>query len=139
MGYKEIDMKKFNENIELYYEWKTLSGKIQNNDGRKLNFPESISENLCCFVNDYKRSTGKGSEDAIAKDGRLVQIKATGNFKKDLSSFGPKSKFDELHFVRVDIERDKIEMYEIPVKNLEDIKVNKDKKFTDFQSEDNTF
>jgi len=101
-----------------------------------LNFPESISENLCCFVNDYKRSTGKGSEDVIAKDGRLVQIKATCNFKKALSSFGPKSKFDELYFIRVDTEHDKIEMHEIPVKNLEDIKVNKDKKITGFQSEE---
>jgi hypothetical protein len=50
----------------------------------------------------------EGSYDAKSSKGNLIQIKATSRFENDLTSFGPRSKFDKLHFARFDIEKDEV-------------------------------
>jgi hypothetical protein len=53
-------------------------------------------------------ATDEGSYDAISSDGKTIQVKATSKFDDDLSSFGPRSVFDFLHFARFDTEKDEV-------------------------------
>lgn len=135
MGLKKISKDDLNECIDIYFEWKELSLKIKKQYGRGLNFPELISEYLCCYLNKFEHSTGKGSEDAVGKNGKKIQIKASSNYNKDLSSFGPKSKFDELHFVRLNQKMDELEFYKISTKKLDKVEVKKDISFSERQKE----
>ena len=57
---------------------------------------------------NFSLATGEGSYDAINSKGETIQIKTTSNFDRDLTTFGPKSKFDKLHFVRFDIKKDEV-------------------------------
>ncbi|WP_330463645.1 Bsp6I family restriction endonuclease [Metamycoplasma gateae] len=96
---------------------------------------EAITENLACILNNYKlRSSCGGSEDAITIDNKKVQIKATSNYDDDLTSFGPKSTFDILEFLRSNLEEDEFYCYRIPIENLGIIRVNKYKTFNQKQS-----
>lgn len=135
MSLKKISKTKFEKCIDVYFEWKKLSEKIKEEYGRGLNLPEMISEYICCYVNGFEHSTGKGSEDAIGKDGKEIQIKATSNYNSDLSSFGPKSKFEELHFVRLNQNKDFMELYQIPIEELEEVEVKKNTTFRERQKE----
>jgi hypothetical protein len=131
----EIDNIKFKEAIEIYQLWKNLDAKIKTFYSRGVNIHEAITEIIVCFVNGFPLSLGGGSEDAInPKNNFKVQIKATSNFNRDLTSFGPKSKFDELHFVRLDYEKDIMFLYNIPI-NLLGLNVNKNKTFDEVKKE----
>ncbi len=125
------------QDIELIYKlWKKLNSKISSHYSRVINLPEVISENLVCILNNYEihNSVG-GSEDAISKIGQKIQIKATSNFNYDLTSFGPKSKFDILEFVRLDKSNDTFYLYRIPVSMLANLLVNKKQTFTQQQEQ----
>ena len=61
-------------------------------------------------------------------------MKATSNFETDLTSFGPKSEFDILHFARLNRETDELYLYDIPLDTLYDVKVSKNKTFKDKQN-----
>ncbi|WP_368294114.1 Bsp6I family type II restriction endonuclease [Dehalobacter sp. TBBPA1] len=135
MGLKKISKEDFDECIDIYFEWKKLSKRIKKIYGRGLNFPELVSEYLCCYVNKFEHSTKKGSEDAVGKKGKKIQIKATSNYNSDLSSFGPKSEFDELHFVRLNLEEDKLEFYKISPRRLNKVIVKKNITFKERQKE----
>lgn len=112
--------------FELYFKWKELNLLIKKHYTRGVNLHEAITEHLVCILNNYElHASSGGSEDAITKDNKKVQIKATSNFNDDLTSFGPKSKFDILEFLRLDLENDKFYCYRIPIDNLNNIKVNK--------------
>ncbi|WP_233705585.1 hypothetical protein [Helicobacter cetorum] len=62
-----------------------------------------------------------------------VQIKATSNFNDDLTSFGPKSSFDILEFLRLDQAKDLFYCYRIPIAKLETMHVNSKETFRDKQ------
>lgn len=120
--------------FEIYFKWKELNLLIKKHYTRGVNLHEAITEHLVCILNDYKLHASFGdSEDAITKDNKKVQVKATSNFDDDLTSFGPRSKFDILEFLRLDLENDKFYCYRIPIDNLNDIKVNKDETFNQKQ------
>jgi len=88
----------------LFDIWKKLNiglGKY----GRKVNIPEVISEGMFCVYSEsvrfQKKIKGKGkvSFDTInLKKQRKEQIKAS-SIKKDLTSFGPKTEWDDLFFL----------------------------------------
>lgn len=65
------------------------------------------------------------SEDAVDHNNLKIQIKATSNFNSDLTSFGPKSEFDILHFVRLNQQEDIMYLYKVPTHDLLNIEVNK--------------
>ncbi len=130
---KKVTKKMYDEVIEAYYKWKDLSDLMKKNGARGINIPEGITEPICCYYNNFLWSKDEGSEDAISEDGKKIQIKATSNYNIDLTSFGPRSEFDELHFVRLNQEKNKIELYNIPIIDLLKTKVNSTETFEDQQ------
>ena len=74
-----------------------------------------------------------GSEDAVCEKGRLIQVKASANWSSDLTSFGPTSEFDELHFIRLKQDEEKLYLYNIPLEELYNTKVNKSETFKEQQ------
>lgn len=133
-------MKKIDDNLyekvvkEIYPTWKKLNKKTKSIYPRGVNLHESISEYIVCYVNDYFHSTGSGSEDAIDSSRQKIQIKATSNFDRDLTSFGPTSEFEVLEFARLDQEEDKMYLYKIPIEDLYDVYVNANETFADQQA-----
>lgn len=130
----KIDKQRFDEIREVYFLWKELNTKIKKTYTRGVNLHESITETICCYVNDFYLSIGGGSEDAIDPNtNELIQIKGTSNWDRDLTSFGPNSLFDHLHFVRLNQHDDTMYLYDIPTETLNGIMVNKNYSFRDFQ------
>lgn len=120
-----ITQARFERVIDLYFKWKDLNEGIKKEYPRGINLPEGITEPICCYVNGFELSTGGGSEDAVKLGTEeLVQIKASSNFNSDLTSFGPKSKFDIVHFLRLNQDEDKIYLYDIPVEYINNMAVN---------------
>ncbi|MFH1661533.1 MAG: Bsp6I family type II restriction endonuclease [Candidatus Falkowbacteria bacterium] len=95
------DGKEFKRLFDL---WKKLNIGLEKY-GRKVNIPEVISEGMFCVftgsVRYMKKIRGKGkvSFDTInLKKSNREQIKAT-SIEKDLTSFGPRTEWDDLYFV----------------------------------------
>jgi len=134
---KLISKEKVLKVLEAYFSWKEASEKVRKiNGSRGINLPESISERLVCYLNNFSLAIGEGSYDAVSSEGKFIQIKATSNFEDDLSSFGPRSKFDFLHFARFDINKDELWLYDIPKKGLDSIVLNKKKNETFLQQQE---
>lgn len=126
-----VDEKLFNIACENYFLWKELNTRIKEIYSRGVNLHESITEMICSYVNNFKICFSN-SADAINDLGEKIQIKATSNFNDDLTSFGPKSQFKYLHFLRLNQKEDKLYLYEINIDNLKMINVNKSETF-DYQ------
>jgi hypothetical protein len=99
-----LDKEDGEEFKRLFDLWKTLNVGLEKY-GRKVNIPEVISEGMFCVfsgsVRYIKKTKGKGkvSFDTInLEKSSREQIKAT-SIEKDLTSFGPKTEWDELYFV----------------------------------------
>lgn len=136
MSRQIITRERFEESIELYFLWKHLNDRIKEHYPRGVNLHEAITEPICCYVNGFLLSLGEGSEDAIIPaTEELVQIKATSNFDSDLTSFGPNSNFDYLHFVRLNQKEDKMYLYNIPIENLKTTKVNANETYEEQQNQ----
>ena len=136
MALTKITTERFNKTIELYFKWKDLNLGIKEVYTRGVNLPEAITEPICCYVNDFLLSLGEGSEDAYdSRTNHQIQIKASSNFNSDLTSFGPKSSFDELHFVRLNSQNDIMYLYEIPLQDLYSIKMNANETFSEQQAQ----
>lgn len=132
-GLYKIETKDYIRILDAYKTWKEFDAIMREYSSRGVNLHEGISETIVCYVNDFYHSVGKGSEDAVTNDGKLVQVKATSNFNDDLTSFGPTSKFDLLHFARLDKVDDKLYLYDIPIEELYEVPVNENEKFRDKQ------
>jgi len=85
---------------EIYGNWVNLNAKIYNLGGtRKQNLPEILSEGLFCLEMDMVRTPKNGSYDCYdLKGNKKIQVKASST-KSDLTSFGPKSEWDDLYFM----------------------------------------
>lgn len=132
-GLFEITEKEYNSIFQAYKLWKSFDELMRNVSSRGVNLHEGISEVVVCYVNGYYHSVGEGSEDAKTKNNLKVQVKASSNFEDDLTSFGPKSEFDILHFARLNRETDELYLYDISIDTLYDIKVSKKETFKDKQ------
>ena len=107
-GVFNADVQKFVENdrsvlAEIYREWIGLSGHLKKIGARGVNLPEGLSEGSFCLEMRMYRvyssiSGANASFDAydITKKSR-IQIKSC-SILPDLTSFGPKSVWDELFF-----------------------------------------
>ncbi|MBZ5482407.1 Bsp6I family type II restriction endonuclease [Bacillus sp. T_4] len=134
MPIKEVNQNMYENAISLYFDWKSLNQGTKDLSRRGVNFPEAVTETITCYVNGYYLSEGGGSEDAVVPEtGETIQIKASSNFNSDLTSFGPASKFDYLHFVRLDQVTDEMYLYDIPITDLKEVKVNATQTFRDQQ------
>ncbi len=99
-----LDKKDGVEFKKLFDLWKKLNNGLEKY-GRKVNIPEVISEGMFCVftgsVRYMKKIKGKGkvSFDTInLEKSSREQIKAT-SIETDLTSFGPRTEWDELYFV----------------------------------------
>ena len=115
---------------------------------RGANLPEGISEIAFCLFSGSKRfysmKLNKGKKKASAsfdtfniKTDRTEQIKAC-SVEGDLTSFGPKSEWDDLYFL--DFYRDgkidgSFDVYKIDTKLIYSVKVNANQLFGDQKDE----
>lgn len=131
-----FEKKDLNDFQEIYNEWRSLSRKLNNFNARSINLPEGLSEgSFCLFTGNYRLNNPKlpknvhssfDSYDPITH--KRIQVKACSVIP-DLTSFGPKSVWDELYFL--DFYRDgswdgKYDVYHIPNDLIYNAKVNKD-------------
>lgn len=115
-----IDAARINDVCDSYFKWKDLNNSIKNYVSRGINFPEVISEPMGCYALGLSWNKGSGG-DAQDKDGKKIEMKATSNFDSDLSSFGPKCEFDDLVFLRLDYDNNKLHIYDTGISS-EDLK-----------------
>lgn len=121
----EIDAARINDVCDSYFKWKDLNNSLKNYVSRGINFPETISEPMGCYALGYLWNKGSAG-DAQDREGRKIEMKATSNFNSDLTSFGPKCDFDNLVFLRLDYENNKLYVYDtgIDAEGLKSIPAN---------------
>src|SRR3989344_3470663 len=125
---------------KLYLDWKSLNDRLKRIGTRGINIPETISENaFCLFFEDciriVKLKEGKCSFDCInIKSGSRIQIKAA-SVKYDLTSFGPKSEWDELFFLDFSAGDCSFKVYKIEQDWIYKHKVNKNQTFEEQQAQ----
>lgn len=128
--------------LNMYNLWNELSENLTEYGCRRINFPE-ISELIFCLVYDCWRTNNiSGIEHSSfdcynPKTNARIQIKAT-SVKKDLTSFGPKSIWDELYFMNFypnECYDGSFEVYLIPSDAVYNYKINENQTFRDQQKE----
>lgn len=117
----------------LFNLWLKLNKAIKAISTRGINLPEAISENAFCLFFDavwiVKLSKGKCSFDCVeVKTGKRIQIKAI-SVKSDLTSFGPKSEWDELYFLDFSALDGSFKAYKIEPDWIYEHKVNKNNQY----------
>jgi hypothetical protein len=133
---------------EIYNDWRALCVKLNTLDARGVNLPEGLSESSFCLEMNCVRTSGgtikaKNKKINTSFDAydlnrkKRIQIKAC-SVLPDLTSFGPKSVWDELYFV--DFYRQgewdgKFDIYKIETDHIRSCKVNSTQSFTDQQEE----
>jgi len=118
---------------ELWNLWYKLSQKLKEYSGgeaRRVNFPEFISEGCWCLLTGSVRLLEPSSADTYnPRTGRAEQIKASV-IENDLTSFGPKSKWDDLYFLDFSRLDGTFDVYEIPTDLLRHEMLNKGERET---------
>ena len=95
--FNDIDYKKIKE---IFKSWQEINTDLKSLGGRGLNVPDVISEAIYCYFFDAVRTnaTAKSYDAVNIKNSAGVQIKSA-SIDNDLTSFGPKSSWDELYFI----------------------------------------
>lgn len=87
----------------IYKDWRNLCGRLNNIQARSINLPEGLSESAFCLEMGFLRMTksisgANTSYDAYDNERhKRIQLKAC-SVLPDLTSFGPKSVWDEIYF-----------------------------------------
>ena len=135
---KELGDKEILRN--LYFDWKNINDRLKEISTRGINLPEAISENaFALFFNDCVRVVKingmKCSFDILnLKTDSKIQIKAT-SVKSDLTSFGPRSEWDELFFLDFSTGDGTFKVYKIEADWIYKHKVNKNQTFEEMQNQ----
>ncbi|TCO70654.1 Bsp6I family type II restriction endonuclease [Marinisporobacter balticus] len=122
-----VDDARFNDAVEMYFLWKELDARIRSSATRGVNFPETISEALCCYVMGFKWNKGSGGDAFDETNERIIEMKATSNWDLDTTSFSPTEEFNDLFFLRLNKRTDELFIYDTGIDSdaLKKIKVNK--------------
>ena len=116
----KIDNARIINACRAYSKWKELNSIVQQESTRGINMPDVISEIMGCWCYDYLWNRGDEAGDAYDPiTGKKIEFKATSNFEGDLSSFGPKTAFDNLMFLRFNISEDKLYIYNLHINSNE--------------------
>ena len=134
-GYMTIDNARLNAACEAYFLWKDLNTYVKSVNTRGVNMPDVISEPIACWCLGYRWNRGTQIGDATAPDGSKVEFKATSRWEGDLSSFGPTCSFDDLVFLRFNLQRNKLYIYDLGINSyqLQQTPVNNNETFGDQQ------
>lgn len=127
----------------LFDSWKRLKMSLRDYKAREPNFPEGLSEVAFCLYSGSKKFVslkGKGSasfDTYNLETHKAEQIKAS-SVESDLTSFGPKSQWDDLYFLDF-YNKGKLDgtfnVYKIPTELIYTTKVNKLQTFTQQQAQ----
>lgn len=115
-----IDDARIDETCNAYFKWKDLNTYISNNSHRGMNMPDAISEPLGCYCLGFLWNRGNEVGDATDPlTNRKIEFKATSRFTGDLSSFGPKTVFDDLVFLRFNLDDNLLYIYDLKINSEE--------------------
>jgi len=138
MQFDKNDAKEWKEVFDL---WRKLKQGLKDYKSREPNFPEGLSEVAFCLYSGSTRlisMNGKASSsfDTLnIKSKKAEQIKAT-SVAKDLTSFGPKSRWDDLYFLDF-YNNGKLDgtfnVYKVPSKLIYEMEVKKGISLQDMQ------
>jgi len=124
----------------LYSDWNKLNKELKAISTRGINLPETISENaFALFFEDCFRVVSlkgmKCSFDCInIKTGSRIQVKAS-SVASDLTTFGPRSEWDELFFLDFSASDGSFKAYKIEPDWIYKHMVNKSQSFQQQQEE----
>ena len=119
-GRIRIDDARIDETCNAYFLWKDLNTYIKSTAHRGINMPDAISEPMACYCLGLDWNRGNETGDATnPATGEKVEFKATSRFEGDLSSFGPRTQFDDLVFLRFDLKNNQLWIYDLKI-NSED-------------------
>ncbi|MEX0598592.1 MAG: Bsp6I family type II restriction endonuclease [Candidatus Paceibacterota bacterium] len=119
----------------LYSDWNKLNKELKSISTRGINLPETISENaFALFFPDCFRVVSlkgmKCSFDCInIKTGSRIQVKAS-SVASDLTTFGPRSEWDELFFLDFSASDGSFKVYKIEPDWIYKHMVNKKQSFS---------
>lgn len=113
VNYVVIDDARFVEACRLYFLWKDLNNAIKTQTSRGINIPDVITEQMVCWALDLRWNRGSVGGDATDNAGSLIEIKATSNYNRDLSSFSPNTHFDRLIFFRLNQSANTADIYDL--------------------------
>lgn len=133
----KIDEPRIQETCDAFFKWKDLNTYVKSLVSRGINMPDAISEPMGCYCLNllWNKSTGG---DAYSQDCKIkYEFKATSNFDYDLSSFGPKCDFDDLVFLRFDLDLNVLFVYDTGINSeeLKKIHVSKTSTIGDYQKQ----
>lgn len=136
-SYIDIDNLTLSNALRIYQHWKQLDAEVKAISTRGINFPSELSEIFVCYALGllWKK---KGGGDAIEpNENRIIEIKGSGSYRDDLSTFSPSENFDELIFAKVKKDDDIILIWQTGINSndLSKIKVNKKQTVGDQQKE----
>lgn len=124
----------------LYFSWRDLNNEFKKISTRGINLPEQISENAFCLffencVRVVKLQKGKCSYDVLnIQNGSRIQIKAS-SIEEDLTSFGPRSEWDELYFLDFSRSDGTFDVYKVNPELVYKHQMNQKQSFKDQQDE----
>lgn len=140
LQFEETDRKKL---FSIYNDWRNLCNKLNDMAARGVNLPEGLSESSFCLeMNCVRTGKVKGKVNSSfdcydLNTKQRIQVKSC-SVLPDLTSFGPKSVWDQIYFV--DFYRDgswdgKFDIYLINTNDIYTHKVNSHQTFIDQQKE----
>lgn len=118
--YIKIDDARIDETCNAYFKWKDLNTYIKNNSHRGINIPDAISEPMGCYCLGLLWNRNDAVGDATdPRTNAKIEFKATSRFEGDLYSFGPKTEFDDLVFLRYNIDDNLLYIYDLHVNSYQ--------------------
>ncbi|MEM0135666.1 MAG: Bsp6I family type II restriction endonuclease [Thermoplasmatales archaeon] len=132
-----------NELRDIYKEWRDLSNKLRAMNARAGNIPDGLSEGVFCLATGAVRLIGSipGANSSFdcydLSNDRRIQVKSASVIP-DLTSFGPRSVWDDLYFL--DFYRNgswdgTVNIYHIPNSYIYGNKVNSTQSFVQQQEQ----
>ena len=119
-GLITIDDARIDETCSAYFKWKDLNTYIKNNSRRGLNMPDAISEPMGCYCLGLLWNRNDEAGDATNPEtNQKIEFKATSRFEGDLSSFGPRTTFDDLVYLRFNLDDNLLYIYDLKINSEE--------------------
>ena len=137
INYVEIDAQRIDTVCDAYFKWKDLNTYVKQNSTRGINIPDVISEPMGSYCLGYVWNRGNIAGDATnLNTNEKIEFKATSNFEGDLSSFSPNTNFDDLVFLRFNLENNLLYIYDLKINSDEFVKYPANKTETNKQQQD---